>query len=133
MRERGKAFGSVGLLIVALALLGAQGARADEGCSAKVAAELASQEPSGKEVRLVFDVSLEASCACSSVTYDLVLEELLPNKQWKAVRETRTVEVHGATGTDRVEHRMSSDIKLIGHSVKAVESTTCEPDPASPA
>jgi len=125
MLERGKAFGSVGLLIVAGALLCTAGARADEDCSAKVAAELASQEPSGKEVRLVFDVSLEASCDCSSVTYDLVLEELLPNKQWKAVRETRTVEVRGATGTDRVEHLMSTEIKLIGHSVKAVESTTC--------
>ena len=112
------AFVAVGLIVSPLSF-------AEESCGVKVAAELSNQEPSGKSVRLVFDVSLEGSCDCATVTYDLVLEEQLPNAQWKAVRETRSVEMRGATGSDRVEHLMSQEIKLIGYSARAVESTVC--------
>ena len=65
------------------------------------------------------DVRLDAGCECASVTYDLVLEEKLPNKQWKAVRETRRVDLRGAVAEERVEHRMAADIELIGYSAKA--------------
>jgi len=110
---------------VGLMLAPAAAATEEEGCDVQAAVELDSREPSDDAIRLVFDVRLEASCACASATYDLVLEELLPNKQWKAVRETRRVDLRDARATDRVEHLLSKDIELIGYSVKPVESTPC--------
>lgn len=114
-----------GVVLVALGMLHAPATGADGTCEVKVAAELESQEASEDTILLVFDVRLEASCDCASATYDLVLEELLPNQQWKAVRETRRVDLRGASATDRVEHRMGAEIKLLGFSVKPVESTPC--------
>ena len=113
--------------LVALGLFVASGVAAEEesSCAIEAAVELESQEPSEGSIRLVFDVRLDARCECASVTYDLVLEEMLPNKQWKAVRETRRVDVRGATAEDRVEHHMAADIKLLGYSAKPVESTPC--------
>jgi len=106
-------------------LLAPAAAAAEEGCDVQATVELDSREPTDDAIRLVFDVQLAASCECASATYDLVLEELLPNKQWKAVRETRRVDLRGAQATDRVEHSLGKDIELIGYSVTPVASTPC--------
>ena len=126
MRGLATTFVSLGLL-----LLGAAApAIADEGteapaCAVQAKVELESKESSEGSVRLVFGVRLDAACECASVTYDLVLEELLPSKQWKAVRETRRIDLRGTTAEERVEHRMSADIELLGYSAKPVETTPC--------
>jgi hypothetical protein len=130
MRELARTVLSLGLPILCAASLAAA---APEGepeaapptCDVLTKVELESKEPSEGAVKLVFDVRLDAGCECASVTYDLVLEEKLPNKQWKAVRETRRVDVRGAAAEERVEHRMAADIELIGYSAKAVETTPC--------
>jgi hypothetical protein len=125
MRERTRT-----ILLLGVLLLCAASANAAEGdppatCDVLTKVELESKEPSEGAVKLVFDVRLDAGCECASVTYDLVLEEKLPNKQWKAVRETRRIDLRGAAAEDRVEHHMAADIELIGYSVKAVETTPC--------
>ena len=117
--------GSAMLVGIALVLAPAAVATQQEGCDVRAAVELESREPGDDAIRLVFDVRLEASCECASATYDLVLEELLPNRQWKAVRETRRVELQGSRATDRIEHELDKDIELIGYSVKTVDSTPC--------
>lgn len=118
------------VLLFGVLLLCAASAFAAEGeepstCAVQAKVELASREPSEGTVRLVFDVRLDAQCECASVTYDLVLEELLPNKQWKAVRETRRIDLRGSAAEERVEHRMAADIELLGYSAKPVETTPC--------
>ena len=118
---------TVGTVLVAtgLILVAPASATEEEGCGVTATVQLESREAVDEAVRLVFDVRLDASCECASATYDLVLEELLPNQQWKAVRETRQVDVRGTQASDRVEHRMDADIELIGFSVKPVDSTPC--------
>ena len=127
MHKLSKTFLSLaGLFLCAGPALATEGEQAQaSACAVQTKVELASKEPSEGAVRLVFDVRLDAGCECASVTYDLVLEELLPNKQWKAVRETRRIDLRGAAAEDRVEHRMAKDIELLGYSAKPVETTPC--------
>lgn len=125
MRKLGRTFLPLGMLFLCtVPTLAAEG-DPPSTCEVLTKVELESKEPSEGSVKLVFDVRLDAGCECASVTYDLVLEELLPNKQWKAVRETRRIDLRGAAAEDRVEHRMAADIELIGFSAKPVETTPC--------
>jgi hypothetical protein len=95
-------------------------------CAAEITAELKSKGEVDDGIRLEFDVHVISKEACASVTYDLILVELLPNGQWKSVRATHRLELRAGTATALVQHVMASDLRLLEHEARVVECSPCE-------
>jgi len=92
----------------------------------EITAGLEDQQKTDEGIRLHFAVELTSDDLCTSTTYDLILVELLPNGQWKSVRQTRQVELRNGEASDLVEHEMAPDLKLLEHEVRVVDCTRCK-------
>ncbi len=90
-------------------------ASAREECEVEISTEVQTSEESDERVRHEFEVQLTAGGECSAVAYDLILEVMLPNLQWKSIRLARQVELDDGSATDLVDHRTTSDLKLLSH------------------
>ena len=114
------------VILLVLGLLVAPAIGAEDDCAAEVTGELVNQEKVDDLIHLQFEVDVTAPDGCSVITYDLVIEEMLPNRnRWtKNIRVPRRVEVDGGSLTERVEHTMTSDLEMLGWEVKLV---SCEP------
>jgi hypothetical protein len=119
------------LTLVALCLAVAPAATADDEfppreCKPDFEVELKSRTESDEVVRLEFRVDLTTAEPCADVGYDLIVEELLPNGQWKSYRLRRQVGARDGVASQVVEHKMSPDLKLLGHRVLLVECRLCD-------
>ena len=77
-----------------------------------------------EQTRLHFTVDVTSETVCASVTYDLIIQERLPNLQWKSVRKTGHVKVRHGKGRQQVVHVMSAELGVLGHETRIV---SCEP------
>ena len=100
-------------------------------CKPAFDVELERRSESEETVRLEFRVDLTTPESCADVGYDLIVEELLPNGQWKSYRLRREIQARGGAGSQLVEHTMSPELKLLGHRVLLVECRLCESEPTS--
>jgi hypothetical protein len=98
---------------------------AAQECSAEIVAELQDRQKTDEGIRLQFAVELTSDESCASATYDLILVELLPNGQWKSVRNTRQIDLRNGEAGELFEHVMASDLKLLEHEARVVECTPC--------
>jgi hypothetical protein len=119
------------LTLVALCLSVAPAGMADDEfppreCKPDFQVELENRTESDEVVRLDFRVDLTTAESCAEVGYDLIVEELLPNGQWKSYRLRRHVAARDGVASQVVEHTMSTDLKLLGHRVLLVECRLCE-------
>ena len=89
-------------------------------CAAEVSVDLTSEEAKDGKILLRFDVELRASSDCSTLSYDLLIEELLPNKQTKIIRLPREVELENGARSETVEHSMTTDLKMLGYDANLV-------------
>lgn len=116
------------VLFIALpALLGLPARAADErACTGEIQASLDREERDADKVRAHFVVEVRTEVACARVTYDLIVQELLPNLQWKSVRKTGRLETHKGTAKQKVEHVMGSGLRLLGHEAEIVSCVPCD-------
>ena len=112
-------------LLVLLCLAGHPVPAGSPDCVAEITAGLQDQQKTDEGVRLRFAIELTSDEVCASATYDLILVELLPNGQWKSVRETRSVELATGKASDLVEHLMAPDLKLLEHEARVVDCSRC--------
>ena len=109
-------------LLAVLCFAPALAAPEPEECGeAKLSVELLDQQEGDGQVRFRFEVKIEAGASCSALTYDFLVEEMLPNLQAKTVRQPRQVELKDGKLTEIVEHSMTTDLKLLGYDVDLVE------------
>lgn len=100
---------------LALCLVLVSPVSARQECEVEISAEVKTSEENDGRVRHEFDVQLTAGGECSMIAYDLILEVMLPNLQWKSIRLARQVELDGGSATDVVEHLTTSDLELLSH------------------
>ena len=104
---------------------------AEDACGAEVRVDLASQEEKDGVTLLRFDVELRAAAECSTLSYDLLIEEMLPNKQTKIIRIPREVELVDGSRSETIEHSMTTDLKMLGYEASPV-ACRCAGEERSP-
>ncbi|HXV75958.1 MAG TPA: hypothetical protein VD788_06510 [Candidatus Polarisedimenticolaceae bacterium] len=111
-------------LALGAALLAPMTGAEDDACRAELAVTLDREEVRDDVKLLHFTVTGACDRGCAAVTYDLVIQQVLPNLQWKSVRRTGRLEVRDGRGSDEVVHTMSRDLRLLGQDAVSV---SCEP------
>jgi hypothetical protein len=91
-----------------------------ETCGAELAAEMLERSEEHGEIHFRFEVEIAAKETCSALTYDFMVEEMLPNKQTKTVRKPRHVALRAGQGGEVVEHSITDDLELLGYAVRLV-------------
>jgi hypothetical protein len=114
------------ILLTILATLALPVAAAEADCPATGRVSLGGEERESDRIRVWFDVTVETEPACALVGYDLIVIEMLPNKQWKSVRRSGRIRTEDGAGGQRVFHEMSADLTLIGQDVQVVSCAPCE-------
>ena len=114
------------VVLIFVCLAGQPCMAAVQECVVEIRADLQDQQKTDEGIRLHFAVELSSDDLCASATYDLILVELLPNGQWKSVRQTRQVELSNGKASDLVEHEMAPDLKLLEHEARVVDCTRCK-------
>ena len=110
------------LCLLPFALTGvAHAAVPSETCGAELAAEMLDRDEAEGQIRFRFEVRIEANATCSALTYDFMVEEMLPNKQTKTVRKPRQVVLDGGMQTEEIEHSITDDLELLGYAVRLVD------------
>jgi hypothetical protein len=112
-------------MLIALCLLFTPFVFARDECSAEIHAELQGQDETDDRIRLRFEVDIAVATSCSTVDYDLILEVMLPDMQWKSIRKPRRVEIQDGLASEVVEHQMTADLKLMSHRVMLVGCDGC--------
>ncbi len=120
MTRLARGFSILLLAVVCLSIAPAQAVPTENKCAAEVSIELASQEERDGMTLLRFTVELHAAADCSTLSYDLLIEEMLPNKQTKIVRLPREVELEGGSRSETVEHSMTTDLTMLGYDASLV-------------
>jgi len=108
------------LFLVCLSIAPALALPSESECVAEVSVDLASQEERDGMTLLRFAVELHAAPECSTLSYDLLIEEMLPNKQTKIIRMPRQVELEDGSRSETVEHSMTTDLKMLGYEASLV-------------
>ena len=100
----------------------------ESDCNAEMEVKLANRTEAEGTIRLEYEIDVTSDADCAEIRYDLVVNELLPNGQWKSFRRSRSVALRNGTFSDRVVHRMSADLKLLGHRVVVASCLRCDPE-----
>ena len=108
-------------LLALLVLPPALSTSAQEECGVELSVELVDEQERENLIHFRFQVEIEANASCSALTYDFLLEEMLPNHQTKTIRKPRRVELEDGSLSEIVEHTMTSDLTLLGYEVQLVE------------
>ena len=99
---------------------------AEEACKADVSAAIEREERDAEQVRVHFDLEFTTEIRCAQLTYDLTVQEMLPNLQWKSVRKSGQLKVHHGKAERKVVHVMSADLRLLGHEASIVTCIPCD-------
>jgi len=118
------------LALVCLSIAPGAAVPTDNECAAEVSVDLASQEENDGMILLRFAVELHAAAECSALSYDLLIEEMLPNKQTKIIRMPREVELEDGSRSETVEHSMTTDLKMLGYDVSLVACHCAQEEPS---
>lgn len=116
------------LLAVAAPARAAAGPDPD-GCGADLRTELVERTESEDRVDFRFRVDIVAAPACAELSYDFLVEEMLPNRQTKTERKPRHVTLEEGRRSEIVEHSMSTDLELLGYAVRLVDCA-CAAEPS---
>ena len=98
----------------------------ESDCDADIEVELVDRSETDETIRLEYEVDMTSDAACAEVRYDLVVNELLPNGQWKSFRRSRSAALRNRSFSETVVHTMASDLKLLGHRVVLASCVRCE-------
>ena len=110
------------LLLLPFAVCAAASAAPDPAaCGAELTAVLLERTESDERVEFRFRVDIVAAPGCSELSYDFMVEEMLPNKQTKTVRKPRSVALEEGKRSEVVEHSITHDLELLGYAVRLVE------------
>ena len=99
--------------------------RTQDGCEATANADLKYTQEGTDVDMYEFQVEVETGEDCAKITYDLIIDELLPNGQTKKIRKVRYVQLNEGSLSEVIEHRMSADFELRDYEAKIVSCERC--------
>ena len=98
---------------------------AQEECDATVEADLESTNEGMEVTNFQFRVDVRVDNDCAQVEYDLIIEELLPNGHTKKIRKPGFAKLNDGSFSALIEHRMSSELEMLGYEAKIVKCQPC--------
>jgi hypothetical protein len=95
-------------------------------CEPEFAVELTGEDKGDAVTTLQFSIEVSTTEPCAEITFDLVIEFQLPNGQTKRVRKPQHITLRGDSTTHVVEHRMTSDLKMLEYETQLADCKKCE-------